>query len=317
MADRFLPQQAVTLPTPEGFATLDAPDKLHAMRELRTDPATDPYVLQGVAWDVLADAFYDQQLPNPKLLPEARHTLQAIIDRREELPADDPNLYLNSRLALIGYDVFKAVLEKRELSDNSRLTMGRHAGRLLHDVAAPVDYNLDELDMRAARKMYEAMVIGMVANRYRAPIATAVTAPPTMHNLYGIDPGTGTSDFSMYILRQNKVAPTAISKFTDHHMFDPTRHRGVVQLSLGPLLMNTGRSIPSIHDERRTKGSISDSQRWLMQAVARTMARHAVENVPVPDDYALLMDLAARFIGIRVGKYDPEGLNAPVNDRHR
>src|ERR1700733_6378363 len=100
MVDRFLPQRPVELPTPQGFPGLDPADKIKAIKELRTDPTTDPYVLQGVAWNVLGDAFYEPEFPNSKLLPEARHALQTIVDRKDELDADDPNLYLDSRLAL-------------------------------------------------------------------------------------------------------------------------------------------------------------------------------------------------------------------------
>jgi hypothetical protein len=317
MTDRFLPQRPVSLPTPEGFPELDGASKVQAMAELRTDPATDPYMLQGVAWDVLSDAFYTQELPHRKLLPEARQTLQTIVDRKDELPTDDPNLYLDSRLALIGYDVFRTILSGEELSHNSRLTMGRHAGRLIHETAAPVDYQLDDLDKRVGRKMLETMVIGMVALRTRAPAITPVASVPSMHNYQGINPGTETSDFSMYIITETQAVPTTVSKFEDAHMFEPERHRGVLQIATGQLLMHTAFSIPSIDGARREKGSIADSQRWLMQQVARTMALHGVQKVPIPEDYALLMDLAARFIGIRAADYKPEGLNAPNRSRNQ
>jgi hypothetical protein len=316
MTDRFLPQHTPTLPTPEGFTELDAADKLHTIKKLRANAATDPYMLQGVAWNVLGDVFYDHQIGHPKLLGEARQVLQTIVGRKDELDKNDPNLYLDSRLALIGYDVFRGILDDQVLSDKSRQTMARHAGRLIHEVAAPVDYYLDDLDKRVARKMIETMFIGMVSARNRPPITTAVAAIPTMHNLRGIDSNTATSDFSMYLIRQNQIVPTAVSKFTDTHMLDPERHQGVMQLALGPMLMNTCVSIPGINDERRAKGSISDSQRWLMQSVARTMAMNAAEDVPVPHDYAVLMDLTARYIGIRTDQYDPSGLNAPASIRN-
>jgi hypothetical protein len=312
----FLPQRAVMLPTPEGFTDLEAPDKLRAMKELRTDPETDPYVLQGAAWNVLGDAFYEQELPNRKLLSEARQTLQTIVDRKD-LPEDDPNIYLDSRLALIGYDVFRSIVDDEPLSDKSRQTMARHAGRLIYETAGPVDYSLDDLDKRVARKMLETMVIGMVAQRTRPPITTPVTAIPSMHNLRGIDPGTGTSDFSVYLIQEQQAVPTAISKFIDTYMYDPERHRGVLQLAVGPLLMNTSFSIEGINEERALQGSIAESQRWLMNEVARTMALNAAEGVPVSNDYAILMDLAARYVGIRAGDYIPDGLNAPINNRGR
>ena len=309
------PQHQVTLPIPEGFSQLAPPDKLGAMRELREDPATDPYVLQGVAWDVLSAGFYGGALPDPELLPEARNALQTIVDRKEDLPPDDPNLYLDTRLAMIGYGVFRSVIEQKPLTIKSRAAMVSLSGKLIHEVAAPVDFNLDDLDVRVNRKMIETMLIGTMAYRDRRPYATPIPAIPTVHNMRGIDPGTNTSDFSMYLLQDQHAVPTSVNKFTDEHMYDRERHHGVLQVPLGPLLWNTSHSIESIVEVRKTKGKVSDGQRWLMGQTARHLAGWGENKVEIPGDYATLMDLAARYVSMRAQKYDPTGLNAPVNDR--
>jgi hypothetical protein len=307
------------LPTPEGFAELAAPEKAHAMRELRTNPSTDPSTLQAVAWDTLADVFYGEEPPGRKLLSEARSTVQTIIDRQDEYAAGNPNLYFNSRLALIGYDVFRVQQEggqPAELPEKSRLAMARQAGRLIQEFAAPVDFALNELDTRVNQKLLEAATIGMTALRTEAPLVTPVLAIPSMHDVIGIDPATNTSQFSMYLLQPGRALPLTVTKFVDDAMYDPTRKRGVLQIALAPLLGNTSNAISSLTEIRLTKGKASDGQLWLLGQVARHLAGFSTTG-EVPRDYAKLMHLAARYIGLRTEGYDPEGLNAPVNDRAR
>gem|GEM_PF-5545606 len=314
------PETVPPLPIPHGFDSLPPADKAHTMEQLRTDASTDPYLLQGVAWNVLAGMFYARKLPEGQLFDETEHALSTIIDRKDELPSDDPALYFDTRLTLATLNAFKTWQEKRLLGAEPRAQIARNVGGIIQEVAEPVDFNLNELEPRIAQKTVEAIMIGMCATRQHWPIPTAVPAMPTLHRLQGIDPGTNTSAFSLYLLRKKQLnsseelaIPMSVVRGRDNKMHDPSQRRGVLQLSMDSLLWNTSNNdaLANIRETRRAQGGIEKARAWLLAGGARCLVTYQTTG-RMSGDFPLLFTLATGYVGRCAADYDPNGLNALV-----
>jgi hypothetical protein len=311
-----IPKTVSPLPTPEGFSTLQPADKTSAIEQLRTDPGTDLQVLQGIAWDVLNGTVYGSRMPNRELFSEASLALLTIIDRKDELPPDDPSIYLDTRLTLATHDAFAARRQKLMLGPTARFQIARNAGSILKEVAEPVDFDLNALPQQVRPKALDAMMIGISAMRQRWPHPVVIPSMPVFHRLWHIDAGTNTSAFSLYLTRRadpnqpgELVVPLDVTRNIDGAMHDPTRRRGVFQVAMEPLLWNTSNAIEGLLDERRRHGDMVTARTWLLGQTARQLAMYGASG-EMSGDYLNLVDLAARYVGKSAENYDPNGLNA-------
>ncbi|HSX34634.1 MAG TPA: hypothetical protein VLF62_03245 [Candidatus Saccharimonadales bacterium] len=229
---RPIPETVAPLPLPEGFSDLPPAGKVDAIKELRTDPGTDLYTLQAIAWDALDGTLHDDRKPKRELLSEAGLALLAITDRKDELPANEQALYWDTQLALSTYTAFQARREKQLLGTIARRGIARHAGSIIQEIAEPANFHIADLPYVAAQKAIEAMMISMSALRQRWPFPTVVPSAPPLHRLSHIDRGTNTSAHSLYLLRREEsksevdlTIPLSVDKIVDVSTYDPKRRR--------------------------------------------------------------------------------------------
>lgn len=312
-----VPNTVSPLPVPEGFHELSPAAKADAIGQLRTEPSTDLQLLQGVAWGVLSQTLHGPKMPDHNLFSEATLALLTIVERKDEVPPDDPGIYLDTRLTLATHDAFAARVENRTMMESpARFQVARNAGSIIKEVAEPVDFNIDALPHLVRLRMLDAMMIGISAMRQDWPYPMVVPAMPIFRRLWHIDAGTNTSAFSLYLTRRKETkqpgqlqVPLNVVKNVNNAMYDPTRRRGVLQMALEPLLWNTSNAVRGIVSERKKQGGMIHARAWLLGQTARQLAMYG-ESGRMSGDYLNLASLAAGYVGRSTDYYDPNGLNA-------
>lgn len=255
-------------------------------------PDVSPLELQNVAWQTLGEVMSHPPTDDETLLPQARLLFERLAND-QALQAAQTDTYLNARMTLATWDVLSASYRHEPIPEGVRFASCRSLGTLLENFS----FQKADTNKGTAQKMCEATILALLL---RAPERSAILglpAPPGAHHFRGVDEITGTTSFQVYGVSRDKVVPMYVNTFQRSHMEIPERHKGVLVVGLGRLLMHVAQSNHIINQEfGRREGSLKHRQRWLVDLVAQTLVQQAVEaTLPDYPEHRFLRQASAKL----------------------